>query len=47
MQPALAIGSWWSFAEAGRGVVGMAVIAIGAIAAVYLVRRLLRSRRGE
>ena len=47
MQSALAIGSWWSFAEAERSVVGVAVVAIGAIAVVYLVRRVLRSRRGE
>jgi uncharacterized membrane protein (DUF2068 family) len=47
MEPALALGSWWSFAQAERGVVGLAVAAISVIAIAYLIRRILRARRGE
>ena len=47
MTPAAAIGSWWSFAQAERGIVGLAVAAVIAVAVAYLARRWWRARRGE
>ena len=38
------VGSWWGFAEADRVVLGVMVIVLAALAAVYTVMRLLRTR---
>ena len=38
------VGSWWGFAEADRVVLGLMVIVLAALAAVYTVMRLLRTR---
>lgn len=47
MSPPAVIGSWWSFAQADRGVVGLAVVVVIATAGGYLGRRWWRARRGE
>jgi flagellar biogenesis protein FliO len=36
--------SWWGFAEADRMLLGLIVIVLAALAAVYTLMRLLRTR---
>jgi membrane protein DedA with SNARE-associated domain len=38
------MGSWWGFAEADRVVLGVMVVVLAALAAVYTVMRILRTR---
>lgn len=38
------VGSWWGFAEADRIVLGVMVVVLAALAAVYTVMRLVRTR---
>ena len=38
------VGSWWGFAEADRVVLGVMVVVLAALAAVYTVMRILRTR---
>lgn len=38
------LGSWWGFAEADRVVLGVMVVVLAALAAVYTVMRILRTR---
>lgn len=38
------VGSWWGFAEADRVVLGLMVVVLAALAAVYTVLRLFRTR---
>ena len=40
----LLVGSWWGFAEADRVVLGVMVVVLAALAAVYTVMRILRTR---
>ncbi len=38
------MGSWWGFAEADRVVLGLMVVVLAALAVVYTVMRILRTR---
>ncbi|HWM86273.1 MAG TPA: hypothetical protein VNO33_10560 [Kofleriaceae bacterium] len=39
--------TWWGFAEADRMILGLIVIVLAALAAVYTFMRLLRTRGGR
>jgi len=39
--------AWWGFAEADRTLLGLIVIVLAALAAVYTFMRLLRTRGGR
>jgi len=39
--------AWWGFAEADPGVLGLIVIALAGLAALYTFVRLLRARAGR
>jgi hypothetical protein len=41
------VGAWWGFAEADRMVLGLIVIVLAGLAAVYTFMRLHRTRGGR
>jgi hypothetical protein len=41
------VGAWWGFAEADRVLLGLIVIVLAALAAVYTFMRLFRTRGGR
>jgi hypothetical protein len=43
----LEMGAWWGFAEADRAILGLIVIVLAGLAAVYTLMRLLRTRGGR
>jgi len=43
----MVVGAWWGFAEADRMLLGVFVIVLAALAAVYTFMRVLRTRGGR